>query len=223
VAPRLKQDPRSVILVVGGSGALGAATCECLAESGHALFLTYRSRRAEAEALVERLKEKGVRASSARLDLGDIDAIALVLDKAAKLGAPTRIVHAAGPPIPQAWVSKVTPRQWREMVSAEVEGFFNLIHLLLPRLRSFGGGSTVAATSVATSRVILGDVLSAVPKAAIEMIVHQIAREEGRFGIRANCVAPGIIDAGLGLQAQQDHYSKEVWDAQRRSIPAFSP
>ena len=49
----------------------------------------------------------------------------------------------------------------------------------------------VAIGSVATSSYPPGDALSAVPKAAIEMLCRAVAREEGRYGIRAN------VDEGL--------------------------
>ena len=63
-----------------------------------------------------------------------------------------------------------------------------------------------------------GDALSSVPKAAIESLCRAIAKEEGRANIRANAVAPGIIDAGLGANFLKELYSPEVWEAQRRRI-----
>jgi NAD(P)-dependent dehydrogenase (short-subunit alcohol dehydrogenase family) len=38
--------------------------------------------------------------------------------------------------------------------------------------------------------------LSTVPKAGVEALIRAVAREEGRFGIRANAVALGVVDAG---------------------------
>jgi len=63
-----------------------------------------------------------------------------------------------------------------------------------------------------------GDALSSVPKAAIESLCRAVAKEEGRSGIRANAVAPGIIDAGLGAQFLADLYSPKVWNVQRQRI-----
>ena len=42
------------------------------------------------------------------------------------------------------------------------------------------------------------DILSAGPKASVNLLTQGIAREEGRNGVRANIVAPGFITAGLG-------------------------
>jgi len=72
--------------------------------------------------------------------------------------------------------------------------------------------------SVANSRYPPGDALSSVPKAAMESLGRAIAKEEGRFGIRANMVAPGIIDAGLGTHFLETLYSPEVWEGQKKSI-----
>ena len=61
--------------------------------------------------------------------------------------------------------------------------------------------------------------MSSVPKAGIEALTRALAKEEGRNGIRANCVAPGIINAGLGAKFQEQLYEKEIWDRQKRRVP----
>jgi len=66
----------------------------------------------------------------------------------------------------------------------------------VPYLRQ-GGGSIVAMTSAGLKRHPQKDILSVVPKAGLEALLRGIAREEGRFGIRANSIALGVIDTGL--------------------------
>jgi NAD(P)-dependent dehydrogenase (short-subunit alcohol dehydrogenase family) len=208
-----------VTLVAGGTGGLGSAICERLAADGRRVFFTYRSNADAAQRLTEKLAAGGAKVASAKADLGSIFDVEQAWQAAEALGTVDAVVYAAGPSIPQRWFSLVSPEEWRSNVLGELDGFFNLAHIAVPRLRPCAGSSLVATTSFATQRVIVGDVLSAVPKAGIEMLIRQIAREEGRYGIRANCVSPGIIDAGLGLRAQQDHYTPEIWEAQRRSVP----
>jgi NAD(P)-dependent dehydrogenase (short-subunit alcohol dehydrogenase family) len=55
----------------------------------------------------------------------------------------------------------------------------------------------VALSTTAVTRVVPRDLLSVAPKAAVESIAHLIAVEEGRFGIRANCVAVGMTADGI--------------------------
>jgi 2-hydroxycyclohexanecarboxyl-CoA dehydrogenase len=208
-----------VALVIGGSGGLGSAVCAALAAGGHDVALTYRHRAVAAKRVAEAVRAKGVHATCVRLDLGEMAEVERAFDRAAAMGPLDTVVYASGPPIPQRWFSRVLPADWSANVGAEIEGFFNLAHVALPRLRQAGRAAFVATTSFATDRVIPGDVLSAVPKAAIEMLMRQVAREEGRYGIRANCVSPGIIDAGLGARTQADHYTPEIWDRQRRAVP----
>jgi NAD(P)-dependent dehydrogenase (short-subunit alcohol dehydrogenase family) len=98
-------------------------------------------------------------------------------------------------------------------------GFTRVVRAVLPLMRAQGGGTIVAIGSFATYSFQPGDALSAVPKAAIEMLCRAVAREEGRYGIRANVVAPGIINAGLGEQFQQTLFAPQVWEGQRKRVP----
>ncbi len=66
-----------------------------------------------------------------------------------------------------------------------------------------GGGNLVGVIMSALECVPKADIMSAAPKAVIEMLVRGVAKESGKHGIRANCVAPGWFDAGLGKCSQQ--------------------
>lgn len=108
------------------------------------------------------------------------------------------VVYAAGPHIPMKFLNSITPMEWKSVFDADVNGAFNLVWATLPHLKANGGGALVGVITAAVEKVPMRDICSAAPKAAIEMLFKGIALEEGRFGIRANCVAPGFINAGLG-------------------------
>jgi 2-hydroxycyclohexanecarboxyl-CoA dehydrogenase len=209
---------KPVAFVAGGSGGLGAAICRTLAAT-HRIVFTYRAGVERARVLVQELADAGGDAVMLQADLTHRPDAEKVLAEAAQLGSIKTLVYASGPNIAQKYFSVAGAEEWNQSVNAEMQAFFNLMHVGLPILRNSGASSVVAVTSFATTRVVPGDVLSSVPKAGIEMLVRQIAREEGRFGIRANSVGPGIIDAGLGLRTQQEFYSPEIWETQRKSVP----
>ena len=84
-------------------------------------------------------------------------------------------------------------------LAADAAGFFNLARPALPYLRE-NEGSIVAVTTAATTRYPVRDGLSSAPKAAVEAMVRALAAEEGRFGVRVNCVGPGMLTDGMAAR-----------------------
>jgi len=190
--------PAGAALVVGGSGGLGDAICRTLAGQGSDVALTYRGSKEVADVIAQALTDTGRRAAALYMRLDDADAVAETVDGVARdFGAIHTLVFTVGPQIGQPFVSQVTPEEWREVMEVEPVGFFNVVRAALPHLRE-SQGSVVAVASAATLRYAPRDILSAAPKAAVNMLTTAIAREEGRNGVRANIVAPGFITAGLG-------------------------
>jgi 2-hydroxycyclohexanecarboxyl-CoA dehydrogenase len=215
----LTANPHGAALVIGGSGGLGREICRRLSADGRSIFLTYRSRREPAVALCEELSPQ-CKAECAPLDLRDGTRIrAVVAEAVASFTTIGTIVFAAGASILQPYVADITEQQWTEVFQTELVGFTHLVRAALPVFRQQGHGNFVAVVSFATYSFPPGDALSAVPKAGIEMLCKAIAREEGRHGIRANAVAPGIINAGLGAQFQQSLFTPKVWEDQRKRVP----
>jgi NAD(P)-dependent dehydrogenase (short-subunit alcohol dehydrogenase family) len=128
-------------------------------------------------------------------------------------------VFASGARIEQPYVADIEDEQWEEVFDIELKGFTRLVRAILPVFRQQKAGSLVSVVSFAPYHFPPGDALSAVPKAGIEVLCRAIAREEGRNGIRANSVAPGIIDAGLGTAFMETLYSPDVWEKQRKRVP----
>ena len=183
-------------VVLGATGGLGAAISQVLARDGWNVLLGYRRQEAAARTLAEDLRGLGVDADHVPLDLSSMvcgDALVQAVGE-----RPVRsFVYAAGPHVPQAYLAEIEPEQYREQLVTESVGFFAILRALLPRLREGSGSSVVALTSAALRRYPRRDVLGVAPKAAIEALVRATAVEEGRFGIRANSVAVGMIDAGI--------------------------
>lgn len=202
---------QGVALVVGGSGGIGSAICETLAERGSNIAFTYRSNGARAEQLAARIRDLGVACEYDCLDLEDAAATRAVVAKLrGAFGTIHYAVYAAGPPLAFRYINEITPEEWARVNAADVNGFFNFVAATLPVLREQEGGNYVALVTGAVDRAPPRDILSAAPKAAIQMLVRGIAREEGRSGIRANCVGPGYIEAGLGLSAIEEHSAAYV-------------
>ncbi len=198
-------------LVVGASGGLGSAVAALLAERGSRVALTYRSD----PAAVARLD-----GTSYRLDLTDADKCADVVHQVvADHGGLHTLVYAAGPHVPMTHLSRVTPAQMQEQLRGDAAAFFNVVHPALPALRE-SSGSIVAVTTAATARFPVRDGLSSAPKAAVEAIARGLAAEEGRFGVRVNCVGPGMLTDGMAeALISSGELDDRALDAARANIP----
>ena len=182
---------RGRTLVIGGSGGVGAVICRMLAAEGANVTFTYNGNRARAESLS---KDLGGAAFS-QLNAGDSEAVRALIEEVTQDGELHRLIYAAGPLVPQIHLSKTTPEQMRDFMTQDALGFFNLCHYALPHLRRHRG-SVTALQSCAQWRWAPADGLSVVPKSAVNAIMKGIAREEGRYGVRANGVALGVIETG---------------------------
>ncbi|WP_112320604.1 SDR family NAD(P)-dependent oxidoreductase [Oceanibium sediminis] len=194
----------STAFVVGGSGGIGAEIARVLAREGWDIALTYHSRSDRAEAVAGDIRALGRDASIHQVDLADTDAVLATAEAVRSAhGAPGCLVYAAGPLVPLRHLSKVTPAQMKSHLLSDTFGFFNLLHACLPDLRETRG-NVVACQSAAQVRYAPADGLSVVPKAGVGALMSGIAKEEGRFGIRANGVGIGLIESGQMLALSEN-------------------
>lgn len=210
---------RGAAFVVGGTGGLGSAVCHRLVSDWDGIAIGYRSSSDKAQAVIETLGDAADKALAIPCDLMNwhsIDAgIRAAIDRFGAIGT---MIFASGVEIPQPFVSQIVEDQWREVIEVELIGFTRIVSATLPHFRAQGFGNFVSVVSVANYCFPPGDALSSVPKAGIEALGRAIAKEEGRYGIRANMVAPGIIDAGLGADYLKTLYTPKIWETQRKRI-----
>lgn len=214
------EDRDGVALVAGGSGGLGARIARLLAERGADVAVTYHRNAEAADAVASSITASDHDATTWQVDLTDARATARMVEKVqGHHGAIHTVVQAAGPHIPQRHLSRLDPSTFRHQIEHDVIASFNLVHAAIPALRS-SRGSIVFVTTAATARHAPRDGLSTIPKGAVEALARAIAVEEGRFGIRANCVGPGMLSDGMAerLIASGD-LDEAALDAARANTP----
>lgn len=201
-------------LVIGGSGGIGRVVVRTLAERGSDVVLTYRSNAVDAARIVDEAAACGVRASAVRLDLADPLGSTIQ-----ELGPLHTLVYAAGPHVPMRYLSQVAPTDMAAQLAEDAAAFFTVVSAGLPGLRE-AQGTIVAVTTAATTRFPARDGLSSAPKAAIEAMVRALALEEGRYGVRANCVGPGMLTDGMAERLiSSGELAERALDVARQNIP----
>jgi len=199
---------------------VGEAICLEFSSRGVPVAFSFHRNEAKARALESRLSAQGGVAAALQLDLTDADAAVKALEVAgARVGSLRSVVYAAGPSFEMSFVSKLTPKTWADVFAVDVNGCFNLFSAALQLFRRQGGGNLLALSTCALKRPPKADVLSAAPKAAIDMLIKTIAKEEGRNGVRANTVELGFIAAGLAAHHMEHTWSPEMVEGIKRETP----
>ncbi|MEX1670535.1 SDR family NAD(P)-dependent oxidoreductase [Zhongshania guokunii] len=184
-------------LVVGGTGGLGRAIVSRLIANGSAVAFTYHSNTAAADSLLAEHNDSGVAVSAYQMDLMDSASISHVVESVAAAGGGIHtLVYSAGAPLYLRYIGAIESDRMNFHLQSDVMGFFNLVQSSLPYIRELQG-SYVACCSCGLEKWPIKDALSVVPKAGIAALVKGLAREEGRYGVRANVIGTGVIDAGI--------------------------
>jgi NAD(P)-dependent dehydrogenase (short-subunit alcohol dehydrogenase family) len=97
-------------------------------------------------------------------------------------------------------LSELSAANWSSTQQVNVTSNLLLLQGVLPRMAASGYGRVVAISSVYAHRARLGRMAYSASKAAIEEVVRSVAVEYGRFGVLANCVAPGFVLTDLTYQ-----------------------
>lgn len=186
-----------VALVTGASRGIGRAIALAFAESGADLVLVSRTE-ADLAATADLAAAHGVRSVLLPADVGDLDAVATLADRAwAAFGRVDIVVPAAGIQIRKA-AHEFTPADIRQMLDIHLASPFLLTSALGARQRDAGiEGRHIFIASLA-SRIGLPNVVPyAAAKSGVVGVVHGLAREWAATGITVNAVLPGYFETEL--------------------------
>ncbi|WP_336797402.1 SDR family NAD(P)-dependent oxidoreductase [Erwinia aphidicola] len=109
-----------------------------------------------------------------------------------QFGAPHAIIHNAGIARDALHIHQ-NAQDWRTILDNNLVSVMNWHQGLLAEMMTQGSGSIVLMSSVTALQGNSGQTAYAASKAAMIGMARSLAREVGRFGIRVNCLAPGLI------------------------------
>lgn len=184
------------VLVIGGSAGIGRAVAEVLAEEGAGLFLVARGE--------ARLKEFGTALEAAAPDgrvawraadvgeSGQAEAVvAAAIEWAGRLDGIALVAGTMGARGP---FHEQDDAAWDHYFQSCLMGAVRALRVAVPHLVANGGGAVVTTASYSIRAQKPDMAHYTAMKTALASVTKNIARTYGGAGIRANCVAPGLID-----------------------------
>lgn len=183
--------------VTGASRGLGEAIARHFASEGAGVALVARDA-GRLASVAEDLDADGSRVTAIPANVSQAAEAADAVRRAhAELGGLDTLVNAAAVDCDWLPTGELSVESWDTTIAVNLSGTFYVCRGALPLLVEAGGGAIVNLSSVAAHRVWIDDVAYGASKAGVELLTRSIAAEYAQHGIRANCLAPGVIDAGM--------------------------
>jgi 3-oxoacyl-[acyl-carrier protein] reductase len=186
------------VLVIGGSGGIGSATCLQLARDGFDVAIHYHNNRKKAEDLKKTITENGQKAVIVTGNMyreHDVSEIKVMSERI--IGDISVIVNCSTIPIPAI---KFSDLEWDDLQShydSNIKISFNLLKIFSPKWQENKFGKFIGITSLAAEKPNSDWLPYITGKSSLNGFVKALAFELAPKGIRLNLVSPGMVDTPL--------------------------
>lgn len=211
-----------IALVTGGSRGLGKDMALKLAQKKLDVILTYNTQKAEAESVVNEIKNMGQNAVAIQLNVAQVltfnDFINTIKTELKATFDREKIdffINNAGIGT-YSYFPTTTLEQFDELLNIHFKGPFFLTQKLLEMLNDGGG---IINISTGLTRITLpGYAAYASMKGAMETLTRYQAKELGEKRIRVNAIAPGAIETDFGGGAVRDNEQLNTFIASNTAL-----
>ncbi len=186
-------------LITGASQGIGAQIARTFHRAGANVVINHPGlpqTALDAEALAKELNLlRTESASVVAADVADPDQVrAMMAEAQARHGGIDFLINNAAI-IRDRTVAKMSLEEWDAVLDVNLSGVFHCCKFALDILRD--GGAIVSFGSIAAIQGFFGQANYAAAKAGVQAMMRVLSREGARRGIRANSVAPGVIDTSM--------------------------
>jgi 2-hydroxycyclohexanecarboxyl-CoA dehydrogenase len=207
------------VIVTGGGGGIGSATCARLAAEG-AKVAVFDMNISAAESVAEAIRSKGESAQAFQCDItnrGQVDAAVAQVESS--LGPVNGLVNNAGWDIFKPFL-KTNPDEWEKLIAINLVGALHMLHAVLPGMVERKQGRIINVASDAARGGSSGEAVYSACKGGLVALAKTLAREHARHGITVNVVCPGPTETALlSSVAEGARDPAKLIDAFRSAIP----
>lgn len=188
-----------VAVVTGSSRGVGRGIALRLAAGGAAVAVNFRRDAEAADDVVSQIVSAGGQAKAYKAAIDDDAAVDTMVEAVrADLGPIDIVVSNAGTASKGQPVADTPGPDFLSLLQVHVLGPIHLVQRVLPDMRAAERGDVVMISSSTVTDAPPMSAPYTMAKSAMEMCVRTIAREERTHGIRANIVAPGLVETEMG-------------------------
>ena len=184
-----------IAIVTGGASGIGLATVKAFVREGATVIIWDMAEKGAAVA--NELTSAGHKVSFVKISTSDKAAVLKATDDVKKkFGRIDILINNAGITKDRTLL-KMSQEEWDGVIAVNLTGVFNCTQAVAPIMKEQNYGRIVSASSNVAIRGNYGQTNYVAAKAAIIGMVKVWALELGKFGITANCIAPGFIKTAM--------------------------
>ncbi|MDQ3026369.1 MAG: acetoacetyl-CoA reductase [Pseudomonadota bacterium] len=203
---------KKVALITGGVGGIGTAICKRLAADGNFVVANFAIPGSE-DKWHGAMKAAGLNGTSSALAFGDVtdfEAMGAMVKKIEAAHGPIEILVNCAGITRDATFRKMTPDQWRAVMSTNLDSVFNVTRHVIEGMVERGWGRIVNISSVNAVRGQFGQTNYASAKAGVLGFTKSLAQEVVRKGVTVNAVSPGYVQTDMVMAIREDVRQKIV-------------
>lgn len=205
-----------IAVVTGGGSGIGQAIAVGLAGAGAKVTILERNE-AQAAETIELIGKTGTSCCSIQCDVADPTSVQAAAEQIERDDGPVEILVNNAGIIRPGGLMELPHEDWSALLSVNLTGYFICAQIFGRQMKANGGGSIVHNASIAAHNPTPMTGAYSVAKAGVAMLSRQLAVEWGGYGIRSNCVSPGMI---LTPFSKAMYDSPGVMEARNATIPA---
>jgi 3-oxoacyl-[acyl-carrier protein] reductase len=188
-----------IALITGASQGIGAQVARTFHRAGASVVINHLGTprtTADAQAIADELNLIRTDSSSiAAADVADPEQVrTMIAEVQARHGGLDYLVNNAAI-IKDRTISKMSYEEWDAVIDVNLSGVFYCCKHALEIMRE--GGAIVSFGSIAAIQGFFGQANYAAAKSGVQAMMRVLSREAARKNIRANAIAPGVIDTSM--------------------------
>ncbi|WP_334352573.1 SDR family oxidoreductase [Companilactobacillus sp. HBUAS56257] len=201
-----------VVVIMGASSGIGAATAKLLASQGKKVTIAAR----RMSRLEEIQKDYPENIFAVEADVTKKDEVQNVIDKTVeKFGRVDVLFNNAGI-MPVNNLDQLAHDEWENMLNINVKGVLNGIAAALPVMKKQQSGHVISTSSVLGYEVLPGYAAYSGTKYAVRAIMEGLRQEEHQNNIKTTIIAPGSVKTELFDSINNDEVRNGLKDAMKQ-------
>lgn len=190
-------------LITGATRGIGLGIARCLAMAG-ARVLVSSENPADCYRVAAELRAEGLVADAMPADMSQREQVRDLASRVERAGGVQVLVCNAGVSVHNGPLHRASDDDWDRTMTINLRSAHWLTSTLVPQMADNGGGSVILMASLSALRGNRSIGLYGMSKAALAQLARNLALEWGPSNIRANAIAPGLIDTDLAKPFHAD-------------------